>query len=286
MKELAAVALALALAVAPLLVQYSFASRVGGDTHIYPLAIDGRDYEIRYAVIGTGVNSIQVNDATHTISVDIAPFDDGSLQIYLPGGILNSAGISNSDELTVFVDGQEVSPKVINKSCEVELEIPFASSSRQIDMVGKYVKGSKPLEQGHSLPAQLSVGERSYELNAASNADTCEFSFNREEKKLHADLEGPAGEDGYFQVTLPHAFLGGPYIVMADSELVDYETVFSDRGQHSTTIYFQYEGKEENRVDIIGTTAIPEFPAAIWIGAASMLAAVVFIRFRWPQKVL
>lgn len=286
MKELAAIALALALALAPLFSQDSSASTVGGDTHIYPLAINERHYEIRYAAVGAGVNSIQVNDKTHTVTIDITPFDDGSLQIYVPGGILNSAGMSSSNELIVLVDDQEISPKLLKASCEVELEIPFNSSSKQIDIVGTYVTGSEPLSQGHSLPATVSAGERDYELSAASNADVCDFSFNREEKKIHADLKGPMNEEGYFQVTLPHAFLGGPYIVMADSQLVEYQSVFSERGQHSTTVYFQYEGKDESEVDIIGTTAISEFPAAIWIVAASMLAAAVLTRFRWPQKVL
>lgn len=226
-----------------------------------------------------------------TVTVKIRATDKGWIDIYMPGSFLSRVGsvypLSSELDLIVFVDELEVLGEPLQRGCDLVLRIPFEAGSERIDIVGTFlVGGSESTPRGQHVPVYLQVESREIRLETFTNADTCDFSFNQDEKRFHAEFAGPLNEEGHFQVTLPHEFLGGPYTVLVNGQPAEFQSVFANATmRHTTTISFEYEGRDTSSIDIIGTTAIPEFPAVIGIGATSVGAITLFVRFKF-QKVL
>ena len=75
--------------------------------------------------------------------------------------------------------------------------------------------------------------------------------------QINYTVQGLDGTNGWSNITVPNAMLGGPYTVMVDGGGV-VQTVVNN-GTHSA-IYFTY-GQSTHQIIIQGTTIIPEFPS-------------------------
>lgn len=100
--------------------------------------------------------------------------------------------------------------------------------------------------------------------------------FVLEEKKVvitPPPLERPGTDASTMHVTIPGDLLGGPYSVLVDGSMGNFYQV--DGETDARLILNHLHGGET--VEIIGATAIPEFPAgfAATAMAASMLAALI-----------
>lgn len=247
----------------------------------YWVEVGGKQYPVRYSITGGSLESIFAREDTVTVTVMIRATDSGWLDIYMPGSFLSRVGsiypVSSELDFIIFVDELEVLGE-LQRGCDVALRVPFEAGSEQIDIVGTFLaSGQESTPKGQHVPVHLQVEGKKIRLETFTNADTCDFSFDQSEKRFHAEFTGPMNEDGHFEVTLPHEFLGGPYTVLVDDQPVEFQSVFSNATmRHTTTISFGYEGKDVSSIDITGTTAIPEFPAVIGIVAASFGAVTLF----------
>ena len=101
-----------------------------------------------------------------------------------------------------------------------------------------------------------------YNVNIISNSTVSDFSFNPEEGALiRFNVEDETGTTGFCRVTIPKDLLDAEddWIVLVDGASVT-PTVNEDT--NNTYLYFTYQHSTKT-VEIIGTTAIPEFPS--WI---------------------
>ncbi|AIF83151.1 hypothetical protein NTE_01078 [Candidatus Nitrososphaera evergladensis SR1] len=253
-----------------------------GSIHAYAVYVNGKSYIITYSITGGSVKSIQTCE-TGCITAMIQADSDGKLLVNLPGGLLNSISFDTKYYPVIFLDEIEVFADMTHTNCGITLEIPFQKGSKQIDMAGSFIPiGETISTQENSSNATVSRG-RGFELGTVANADTCNFSFDQDRKKLHIEANGPANkeEKGFFQIALPHEFLGGPYTVLAEGKPAEFESVFSNAtGKDTTTISLQYDGDKVHNIDIIGTTVIPEFGPAAIAAVASSMAMLVILRFR------
>lgn len=259
---------------------YAQSSSSGG-LHKYMVHVGNKPYIITYNITGGSIKSIQANSTYSTITVIIQAYSDGKLIINLPGSFLNSISFDKSEPV-IFVDGIEEFGNTTHINCDATLEIPFQKGGERIDIAGVFLTyaGQTPTK-GNSFYAAVDGG-KGFNLETVANADTCNFSFNQDEKKLHIEMTGPANkEEGFFQISLPHEFLGGPYTVLAEGQPIEFETAFSNAtGRDATTVSFQYDGDKVHNIDIIGTTAIPEFGPATIAAVAIPIAMLKIVRFK------
>lgn len=255
----------------------------------YTLYRGDTPFTIMYKMTDGTIESIDADEASATMTIKIKTESDGKLLIFLPGSLstmLNLWDDTGSFNAIVFVDEIEEFIRDVNYDCSMTLEIPFSQGSEQIDIVGSSFPGTSQIGfgwKGSPIQAAVNAEDREFLIDVIANADMCDFSFNQEERQFHADVRGPVHGDGYFQITLPHHFLGGPYVVLVNDEPVEFESVFSNAaGLHTTTISFQYDVMNARTIDIIGTTAIPEF-SSIMVGAISITSAIAIARFRKCQ---
>ena len=100
-----------------------------------------------------------------------------------------------------------------------------------------------------------------YNVYVVSNSTVSDFSFNPDEGALlRFDVEGEDGTTGFCRVTIPKDLLNaeGNWTVLVDGNSVT-PTVNEDTD--NSYLYFTYNHYTKQTVEIIGTTAIPEFPS-------------------------
>jgi hypothetical protein len=251
-----------------------------GSPHKYMVHVGDKPYIITYNITGGSVQSIQAN-ATHSfIAVMIQAYSNGKLIINLPGSLLNSISFEKYEPV-IFLDGIEEFGNTTHTNCDATLEIPFQKGGERIDIAGVFQTGGQTSTKGNSFDAAVDGG-KGFKLATVANADTCNFSFDQGKKQLHIETSGPANkEEGFFQIALPHEFLGGPYTVLAEGQPIEFETAFSNAtGKDITTISFQYDGEKVHNINIIGTTAIPEFGPATIAAIAIPMAMLMIVRFK------
>jgi hypothetical protein len=96
-------------------------------------------------------------------------------------------------------------------------------------------------------------------------------------KKISYTLEGISGTIGMSNITIPNQMLGGPYTITVDGGSPQSQATPINNGTH-TSLYFTYFHVATHTVEIIGTTAIPEFPSAFilpLLSAISLIAAAL-----------
>jgi hypothetical protein len=249
----------------------------------YPLNIGNSSYNIRYRLDGATLRGIAADSSLATMAVELSSKSAGSMTIQLPAGISASFGTA-PEEWLVFVDSIPIDVRTSWEQCYSEVMIPFEAGTEEIELVGTWLLGQdlNLAAVNYTSTARFSVQDQDFILPVKLNALDCNFSFIQEEKRLRADVMGPRAGSGYFEVTIPHHFLGGNFTVLLQGEPInEFKTTYNPGtdGQDSTTISFGYDPAKVSDVDIIGTTAIPEFShAAVAVLIAVSIGAVAAVR--------
>ena len=117
----------------------------------------------------------------------------------------------------------------------------------------------------------------SYNVTMMSNSTISAFNFNETAKTISLNLTGPESKSGYCNVTFPTELLGGPYTVLIDGLNVTY--VEAPNATHTGISVTYLHGT--HLVEIVGTTAIPEFPTMMsTIILLAMLTAALLLAKR------
>lgn len=123
------------------------------------------------------------------------------------------------------------------------------------------------------------AGGRSFDIKLvvanATPSQTIETQLLVSLKKINYTVIGIGGTMGMSNITLPNEMLGGTYTVRVNGGLIPSAIVVND-GTYSS-IYFTYS-QSVNNVEIIGTTAIPEYPPIFMLPLMmtfSLVAAVI-----------
>jgi nitrous oxidase accessory protein len=123
-----------------------------------------------------------------------------------------------------------------------------------------------------------------YNVDVVSNSTVSDFRFNPEGAFIRFNVEGETGTMGFCRVTIPKDLLHAEdnWNVLVNETSVT-PTVNVDTT--NTYIYFTYK-HSTNTIEIIGTTAIPEFP--LWVILPLFLVAtfvVVILRKRLSESI-
>ncbi len=110
-------------------------------------------------------------------------------------------------------------------------------------------------------------------------------------KKINFTVQGISGKTAMTNLTIPTAFLGGPYIVTVDGGLPNEPpgVQVTTNGTHSF-IYFEYP-LSTHTIEITGTTVVPEYPpfaliSTLILSTLSIAAAATYVsRSRKAKKV-
>ena len=99
-------------------------------------------------------------------------------------------------------------------------------------------------------------GNSTFPCSILSNSLVSSFTFDQPSKKIRFSVTGDAGTAGVCNITFPTQLLGGQYAVLMDGSP---QSVTVTSNATYASIYFTYSHSTHN-VEIIGTTAVPEFP--------------------------
>lgn len=248
--------------------------------HAYAVYVDGKSYIITYNITGGSVKFIEAQNKgiiTATIQAD----SDGKLLINMPASLLSSISFDTKTDPIVFLDGIEVFGNMTHTSCGIGLEIPFQKGGKKIEMTGSFILIGGTMSAKDDFFQIAQNEDKGFELGTIANAGTCNISFDQGAKRLHVQTNGEASEEGFFQISLPHEFLGGPYTVLVEGRPIEFKSAFSNAtGRDATTVSFQYDGDKVHNIDIIGTTAIPEFGPVAVVAVAIPMAMLMIVRFK------
>lgn len=112
-----------------------------------------------------------------------------------------------------------------------------------------------------------------YDVYVVSNSTVSDFSFNSDVARVSFKIEGESGTMGFCNVTIPKNLLyaENTWAVLVDGHAT---TPTVNEKENHTTLHFTYSHSAKT-VEIIGTTAIPEFPS--WTPLLITLVAVVAV---------
>jgi parallel beta-helix repeat protein len=130
-----------------------------------------------------------------------------------------------------------------------------------------------------------------YAVDFISNSSISDFSFNlgidtyQPEAILAFNVSGDSGTDGFLRVCIPKILINGSYIIRFDDETITNTTYPQVRelpcsDETYTYFYINYT-HSEHKIEISGTTIVPEFPSFLILPlfmVATLLALIVYRR--------
>lgn len=121
------------------------------------------------------------------------------------------------------------------------------------------------------------VEDRNFTVVVASNSGINDFQFKQQEKRISFFVEGESGTKGVTEVTIPKELLGGEMAVFMDQNLVAEEDVIVKSQTAAETTFEINYSHSIHRMEVTGTSAIPEFPIAALAGIAAVIGSVALI---------
>ncbi len=222
---------------------------------------------------------------THQITIEINAASNGQLAIKLPNNYVADYPYYDTKQhyAYVFLDDTEVKPMTGTEFCNEIYYIPFQKGAKTIEILGDSLAAQVPISgKGHRVNGSiLATGSQTFDLPMVTNSDTCDLDFKKTERLLEISLSRPLVGEGYFQITIPKAFMSGNFTLLLDGEKAEFNATDSTTSADLTIIAFNYP-YGTNTATIMATYVIPEFGPVI-IG--SVVAAMITITLLIPRIV-
>jgi hypothetical protein len=224
----------------------------------------------------------------HDIKIEINAPSDGQLAVKFPNNYVADYPYYDKEQkyASVFVDGVEIIPGTRTELCEEMYYIQFEKGAEEIEIVGSALPAALPISgKGHTVDASvLATPSKRFDIPMITNSDTCTLDFYKDEKRLEVSVSRPLQGDGYLQLTIPKEMLNGNFTVMIDGIDTEFNATGSTDLGNATIIEVNYP-LGARTVEIIGTTAIPEFnPVHITLILASLSVAVLVHRYKQFER--
>jgi hypothetical protein len=215
---------------------------------------------------------------------------NGYMDIVISRELYDVIGFTDHPNLTVFVDDNVIDANILDNmtSCDqISFRIPIRANSESIDVA----TGDILSVHSHSYPPKLpitkniSVEGQQFQLPIFTHAARCDISFSIEEKKLHIDIDGRAGENdtGFFSISVPPRLLSGNLTVMVDGKPPNNLQIYKPLllGLHgedpnNATISFNYSSGAKS-IDIMGTSAVPEFSSLSSLAIMAEITGIIIM---------
>jgi hypothetical protein len=118
---------------------------------------------------------------------------------------------------------------------------------------------------------------QNFTVSIASNSGINDFQFKQPEKRVSFLVEGDAGTKGVAEVTIPKALLSGEMSVFMDQNLVAEEDVIVKSETDATTTFEINYQHSIHRMEVTGTSVVPEFPLSSLAVIAGVVGIIVAI---------
>ncbi len=141
-----------------------------------------------------------------------------------------------------------------------------------------------PVPPESTCSFQVDYGSDSFNVSVKTNSAITNLAFDQPNKTVSFDVDGENSTQGFCNITMPETLLGGPYIVKIDNKTILNNYTPPTNGTHSF-LFFTYI-HSFHTVEIIGTTAIPEFQSFIILPlfiVSTLLLALLYRRRTTPR---
>ena len=125
---------------------------------------------------------------------------------------------------------------------------------------------------------EVAPGGLTYMVRVDANSTVSAPVFNQTQKQLGFNITGLHKTTGYCNVTIPKNLLGGPFTVFLNGTVITH--VLTENSTHAF-VYFNYNHSTHS-AQIIGTTAVPEFPT---IFATTLLFTILTIMLTLTRRI-
>ena len=282
------------------------ASAQSSTNQTFGLMIDNITYPLTYHFTNGGtLNSMSFRSGAFDLHIDITVNSESSLELVFPRETADALllGQSNND-LTLFVDDEPITdndaPTSITMSCDktiVTIPIKTSWSGKQVDLVWTVpILGKSSDYYSYSfmhilqLTRTVEAMGQNFTLFISTDSKRCDVTFLQQEKKIHIDIKGRddvnTTDHGYFELWIPHTLLDGNYSVLIDGGQVSFrETVLNwhNNTDWASNLQFTYP-RDATSIDVIGTTAVPEFNSfPLIVMSASVAGVLVSFRKLYPR---
>lgn len=127
----------------------------------------------------------------------------------------------------------------------------------------------------------METGGYEFEVTAVANFAVTGHEFDADGKRLTLHIDSRASS-GLAEIAVPSDLIGGNLTFHLDGEEVRPRVL---QGAGEAVAVLEFEGAGERRLDIVGTTYLPELPAAALALAAATAAGAAISR-RAPAGLL
>lgn len=250
---------------------------------------DGKVYDIQYKISNGTVEKIDsFLPKALTLRIFINTTDNGNLQLKLPRQLADR--IANIGGIGVAIP-YTYNPIEVESTCDYRIfSIDFGHGTSQIELDGTRIGYINQAAQLASLRVNIDGKEsetKHYVVETASYAKICSWQFFPEERKLRIMLDGnmevrpdnvPINTNASgMGITIPQELLGSPYVVFVDGKQIDHTVDESDI--YHTRMHFKFD-KTSKLIEIVGTTAIPEFGSILSLVIGAGVIGIVVITDR------
>jgi predicted secreted protein with PEFG-CTERM motif len=161
----------------------------------------------------------------------------------------------------------------VDANIDVSSDILNTLASKTKDVLDESTKIVVVSENAMSVRAE----GHDFDVKIASNSTSVNnLNFDEQNKKLSFTVQGDPGTKGVTEVTIPKSLLSGDLTVMIDGQaMAQSDVVETDNTDNETTLELNYH-HSTHQIDIVGTSAVPEFGTlASIVLVASVLSVVV-----------
>ena len=253
-----------------------------GDTSSYNTfsrnIMNGENYPLGPIVIAIGIyGTNNVFHDNYIANYNIPELDEGK------GVSLSSSAVNNTFYRNIFINNAQNAGSASGNFWDNGVEGNYWSDYNGTDSNGDGI-GDTPYiinennQDNYPLMAPITFFDAgtwewtSYGVDVMSNSTVSDFSFNPETALVRFSVEGETGTTGFCRVTIPKDLLDAEdyWTVLVDGNSV---TPTVNEEANNTYLYFTYQHSNKT-IEIIGTSAIPEFPS--WIILPLFLMTVLF----------
>jgi hypothetical protein len=119
----------------------------------------------------------------------------------------------------------------------------------------------------------IETGGYSFEVETVSNFDVTDYEFSSDEKRLTFFISSNV-QNNLIEIQIPKNLINGNFTFYLNDEQIFANVLTNDKISFITA---EFEGNGFHKLDIIGTTYLPEF-STLMLVFASMLSASLVIK--------
>ena len=131
---------------------------------------------------------------------------------------------------------------------------------------------------------KLVVEDEEFGVQIASNSGINSVQLNQVDKKLTFFVEGNDGTEGMTEIRIPKALLSGNLTVFIDQNLASEDSVLLKEDTTEYTVFEINYIHSIHRIEVAGTSVVPEFPVAVVIMTVTMAAMIVTSRLARSKR--